>query len=176
MLSTKDNKADARQAGIAQEHARGRAEGHAEGLAAGLAEGRRQAAEEFAELRTAVLELKQNVEIRSRGLDQQSSRAMASFVLEAFTSLVGAAARITPEVFASLLTQARQAAGSSEPFRIEADPELAGALTERLGFTVESNPSLDPGTVLTQTPTGEWSASLFAEFRQLLEQALAAEN
>jgi flagellar assembly protein FliH len=150
----------------------GFAQGHAEGLEKGLVEGRRQAEAEMAGVRAALDALRVSLERRSRGMDEQQSGDLAAFLLDSFAALVGASARITPEVFTGLLCEARRTPEDDQTVRIEAHPELAMALNGRVGFTIEANGALAPGEIVTHTATGRWSASLQNEFRQLLEQAL----
>lgn len=164
--SAEDIEKHAREAGFAR--------GHAEGLEKGLAEGRRQAATELAGVRSALDTLQASLERRSHGLDAEQAAEVAAFILDAFMALVGASARMTPEVFTGLLTEARRASEEGDSVRIEAHPELATALQGRVGFPVESNDTLAPGEIITRTQGGRWSASLRNEFSQLLEQALGS--
>lgn len=151
----------------------GFAKGHAEGLQQGLAEGRRQAAEESAAMQAALVALRNSLEEASRSFDAEASQAIARFMLDAFAALVGASARLTPEVFAGLIDKARSVAGGEGSLQLVAHPDLATTLSGRFDCVIGADPGLAPGTVIACSGNHQWMASLLAEFESLLEQALA---
>ena len=162
----------------AQARKDGFGKGHAEGLARGLEEGRLQAAAEAAEQRTALQAALAALASQAALLDERGTEQVARFVLDAFAALVGASARLTPDVFAGLMGDVLRARKPGDTLRIEAHPELVPAIRAALGDDpeqpVEANPALGAGEVVARSAAGGWHAALADEFRVLLEQALAS--
>jgi len=149
-----------------------RSAAHAEGLAAGLAEGRRQAEAELVRARKELDALRTALESRADRLAEDYAHRLAPFMLDCFEALLGASAKVCPEVFANLLRSCLDVGGGGEVVTVSAHPELAKALSASLDQAVEPDPQLAPWTVVVSGDRLDWSASVKEEFRQLLEQAL----
>ena len=149
-----------------------RAKGHAEGFAAGEAEGRKAFDQQLEEALAPVRALHEQLNHYRLELEDAELEVVSTFVLQAFSTLLGMQLEKDSQAFADVLADAMTALPHAGEISVRLHPDTLEAMKRRLPeVTFVEDSDLNPGAMMLDAGVSAWRADPLDEFSAVLRES-----